>query len=265
MALFLNFIFPASASLFLTAMTVIGVTTSALGGISEATGKNIQYSKFLNAGASDISKETKISSKAGMLLVYSPSLAAALASFAVPGFAVAGRCLLVGIVLSLHFFKRVFEVLFIHQYSGQMILKSAITISMAYCINTVTLLYAQYLTQDTPEPSFDLKNAGILLFLIGITGNFYHHYLLSKLRKKKEKGYKIPSGGLFSLVICPHYLFEIIGFLGLALISQTLFSFSWFLGTLFYLMGRSHATRKWYLSKFENYSGDVKALIPFVF
>ncbi|KAH7661635.1 3-oxo-5-alpha-steroid 4-dehydrogenase (NADP(+)) protein [Dioscorea alata] len=267
MALFLDFIFPAPASLFLAAMTVIGVTTSALGGISEATGKNIQYSKFLNAGAGDISKETKISSRAGMLLVYSPSLAAAaLASFAVPGFAVAGRCLLVRIVLSLHFFKRVFEVLFIHQYSGQMmILKPVITISMAYCINTVTLLYAQYLTQDTPEPSFDLRNAGIPLFLIGITGNFYHHYLLSKLRKKDEKGYKIPTEGLFSLVICPHYLFEIIGFLGLALTSQTLYSFSWFLGTLFYLMGRSYATRKWYLSKFENFSGDVKALIPFVF
>ncbi|KAM0951957.1 putative 3-oxo-5-alpha-steroid 4-dehydrogenase (NADP(+)) [Dioscorea sansibarensis] len=265
MALFQDIIFPAPASLFLTAMTMIGVTTSALGGMSEANGKNIQYSKFWNAGAGDIGKESKISSRVGMLLVYLPALAAALASFAVPGFAVAGRCLLVRTVLSLHFFKRVFEVLFIHQYSGQMILKSAITISMAYCINTVTLLYAQYLTQDTPEPLFDLKNAGILLFVCGITGNFYHHYLLSKLRKKSEKGYRIPTGGLFSLVICPHYLFEVIGFLGLALISQTLFSFSWFSGTLFYLMGRSYSTRKWYLSKFENFPGDVKALIPFVF
>ncbi|KAH7661634.1 3-oxo-5-alpha-steroid 4-dehydrogenase (NADP(+)) protein [Dioscorea alata] len=265
MALFQDLIFPAPPSLFLTAMTVISFTSLVYAGISEAIGKNLQYSKFWNAGVADIRKETRISGRAGMLFTYLPPLAAALASFAVPGFPVSGRSLLVRTVLSLHFFKRVFEVVFIHQYSGQMTLKYAIAGTMNDFLNTVSLLYAQYLTQDTPEPSFDLKSVGILLFLIGITGNFYHHYLLSKLRKKNDKGYKIPTGGLFSLVICPHYLFEIIDFLGIALISQTLYSFTWFSGALVYLMGRSYSTRKWYLSKFENFPGDVKALIPFVF
>lgn len=69
------------------------------------------------------------------------------------------------------------------------------------------MIYAQYLTQGISEPSFNLEYAGVVLFLVGILGNFYHHFLLSKLRVKGDKGYKIPKGGLFSLVICPHYLF----------------------------------------------------------
>ncbi|PPS03344.1 hypothetical protein GOBAR_AA17323 [Gossypium barbadense] len=66
-----------------------------------------------------------------------------------------------------------------------------------------------------------------------ISGNFYHHYLLSKLRTNGDKEYKIPKGGLFELAICPHYL--------------------------------SYVTRKWYMSKFEDFPKEVKALIPFVF
>jgi len=104
-----------------------------------------------------------------------------------------------------------------------------------------------------------------VLFLIGISGNFYHHYLLSKLRGEGEREYRIPKGGLFELVICPHYLFEIIGFLGISFISQTSYAISFTLGSIFYLMGRSYATRKWYLSKFEDFSEDVKALIPYAF
>ncbi|MBA0571140.1 hypothetical protein Golob_004730, partial [Gossypium lobatum] len=77
-----------------------------------------------------------------------------------------------------------------------------------------------------------------------ISGNFYHHYLLSKLRTKGDKEYKIPKGGLFELVICPHYLFEILEFLGISLISQTLYSFSVTLGSALYLMCRSYVTRK---------------------
>lgn len=155
--------------------------------------------------------------------------------------------------------------LVVHQFSGGMILDSAIPISLSYFLSTASMIYAQHLSQDISEPPVDLKYPGILLFLIGIGGNFYHHYLLSKLRGKGDKEYKIPKGGLFDLVICPHYLFEIIEFLGISFISQTLYAFSFTLGTIFYLMGRSYATRKWYLSKFENFPEDVKALIPYLF
>ncbi|MFS7994189.1 putative 3-oxo-5-alpha-steroid 4-dehydrogenase (NADP(+)) [Helianthus anomalus] len=158
------------------------------------------------------------------------------------------------------------QVLFLHKYSGSVGLESAIVVTLSYTLSTVTMLYAQYLSGDFPNPSVDLKYVGVGLFLTGIIGNFYHHYLLAKLRKEGDKEYKIPQGGLFDLVICPHYLFEILGYVGISCISQTVYTFVFTLGTMFYLMGRSHATREWYLTKFgDKFPKEVKAFIPYVF
>ena len=146
-----------------------------------------------------------------------------------------------------------------------MFLDSAIPITLSYFISAATMTYAQHLTEGLPEPPIDLMYPGVVVFLLGIIGNFYHHYLLSKLRGNGEKEYKIPKGGLFELVICPHYLFEIIGFYGVSFISQTIYAFCFTIGTTFYLLGRSYSTRQWYLSKFEDFPTNVKAVIPFVF
>ncbi|KAL4599346.1 hypothetical protein ACB092_11G120100 [Castanea dentata] len=265
MSVFLSFIFPPPPSLFIKAMSVVSLTSLAYTGFSEARGKHLNYSKFWNANSpKSTTKQIKLSSRTGMLFLYTPAFLAALTSFVLfPHHDF--RTLLLKSALALHFFKRIFEVLVVHQFSGGMILDSAIPISLSYFLSTASMIYAQYLSQDISEPPVDLKYPGILLFLIGIGGNFYHHYLLSKLRGKGDKEYRIPNGGLFDLVICPHYLFEIIDFLGISFISQTLYAFSFTLGTIFYLMGRSYATRRWYLSKFETFPEDVKALIPYLF
>ncbi|KAJ7974829.1 3-oxo-5-alpha-steroid 4-dehydrogenase family protein [Quillaja saponaria] len=225
----------------------------------------MQYSKFWNSNSQvSVDKQKKLSSKTGMLMAYTPAFLVGVASFWI--FPHEGlRFQLISFALTIHFFKRIFEVLFVHKYSANMILDSAITVTLGYFITTATMIYSQHLTQGFPEPPIDLKYPGIVLFLIGINGNFYHHYLLSKLRGKGEKEYKIPKGGLFDLVICPHYLFEIILFIGVSFISQTLYAYSVAIGTTFYLMGRSVATRKWYLSKFDDFPKGVKALIPIVF
>ncbi|KAL2943041.1 Steroid 5-alpha-reductase DET2 [Bienertia sinuspersici] len=144
-------------------------------------------------------------------------------------------------------------------------LDAAIPISLSYFFSTVTMIYAQHVSGEFPEPSINLQYAGVGLFLLGIGGNLYHHYILSTLRRKGEKEYKIPKGGLFNLVICPHYLFEVLGFVGVSCIAQTPYTLAFTAGTTIYLMGRSYATKKWYLSKFEDFPKDVKAFLPFIF
>ncbi|KAG4127190.1 hypothetical protein ERO13_D10G202350v2 [Gossypium hirsutum] len=146
-----------------------------------------------------------------------------------------------------------------------MTLDTMIIILFSYLFLSSSLIYTQNLNQELLEPWIDLKYPGIVLFLIGISGDFYHHFLLSKLRTKGSKDYKVPKRGLFELVICPHYLVEILGFLGISLISQTLYSFSTTLGTALYLMARSYAAKRWYISKFEDFPKEVNALIPCVF
>ncbi|KAI3809302.1 hypothetical protein L1987_25273 [Smallanthus sonchifolius] len=261
-------LFPPPSSLFVTAMSILSCLSLANGGYMETKGQHIQYSKFFNVEATSKKpkdQESKLASRNGMLLVYTPAFLVGLASL----MAFRGRDLRFVMVISaliVHFFKRVIEVLFVHKYSGYMALEAAIPICLSYTISTVTMIYTQYLSQASLEPLVDLKHVGATLFLVGIVGNFYHHWILSSLREKGDRQYKIPTGGLFDLVICPHYLFEILEFIGVSCISQTMYSVCFTFGTICYLMGRSLATREWYVLKFgEKFNKDVKALIPYIF
>jgi very-long-chain enoyl-CoA reductase len=161
-------------------------------------------------------------------------------------------------------------VLFVHRYSGSMPVDTAVTIGTSYLLSTANMIYAQHLSRGLPDPPVDLLYPGVAVFAVGIAGNFYHHYLLSKLRSGGggggggDKGYKIPRGGLFQLVTCPHYLFEILGFFGFAMIAQTVYALAVATGTAAYLAGRSCATRRWYESKFDEFPARIKALVPFV-
>ncbi|EOY10527.1 3-oxo-5-alpha-steroid 4-dehydrogenase [Theobroma cacao] len=263
MSLLMKFLFPPS--LFVTATSLISFTPLVISGLSEKRGKHLQYSKFFGVG-SQTSAESKIklSSRAAMVTLYTPAFLAGVFSFGM--FPDEGlRFLLLKSAITIHFFKRILESLFVHKYSGEMAIDSMVAILLSYFISSALMIFSQHLTVGLPEPAIDMMYPGILWFSIGISGNFYHHYLLSKLRGNGAKEYKIPKGGLFDFVTCPHYLFEVLVFWGFAFISQTLNSFSFALGTTFYLMGRSYATRRWYLSKFEDFPEKVKAMIPFVF
>ncbi|GMI80512.1 hypothetical protein like AT5G16010 [Hibiscus trionum] len=255
----LEIVFPPSWGVI--AASVFTLISSAILGVLEAKGTHLKYSKFFNASSSI---SPKVPSRVGMLFFYTPPFLVGVASFwHFPNGDL--RFLLLKSAITIHFFKRIFEVNFIHKFSGEMALDTMITVLVGYLFLSSSLVYTQILNQGLPEPSIDLKCCGVVLFLVGICGNFYHHYLLSKLRTKGGKDYKIPKGGLFELVICPHYLFEIVGFMGISLISQTLFSFSATLGCAVYLGCRSYVTRRWYISKFDDFPKEVKALIPFVF
>ena len=77
--------------------------------------------------------------------------------------------------------------------------------------------------------------------------------------------YVVPHGGLFTMIACPHYLFEIISFWGLSLISQDIVGVFLTFPVMGNLTGRSIATTKYYLSKLEDYPKTRKHLIPLFF
>ena len=70
---------------------------------------------------------------------------------------------------------------------------------------------------------------GVLVFCAGNALQCHSHWILARLRAKitgkrgdhlqsTAEGYALPEGGAFALVSCPHYLGEIVIYLGLALI-----------------------------------------------
>ncbi|RLN34384.1 very-long-chain enoyl-CoA reductase-like [Panicum miliaceum] len=273
----LPFLYPPPASVYVAAMSAVSLMSMANAGLAELRGNHMAYSKFWHvvaAGAGGGKQQQRgggggalLKSRDGMLVAYAPALVAAAASFAVPGAVDGARAQILSAALAVHFLKRVLEVLFVHRYSGSMPLDTAVTIGTSYLLSTVTMIYTQHLSRGLPDPPVDLLYPGVAVFAVGIAGNFYHHYLLSRLRADDgggDKGYKIPRGGLFELVTCPHYLFEITGFFGFAMIGQTVYALAVATGTAAYLAGRSCATRRWYESKFKEFPARIKALVPFV-
>lgn len=160
----------------------------------------------------------------------------------------------------IHFSKRVLESLFLHKYSGPV---GTFTTILIACFYSLAAYIIGWLNRS-PIPEMDIWFAtGILLFFLGIGGNFYHHKLLADLRKK-SLDYFIPKGGLFKYVVCPHYLFEIITWTGIFLLSRHLGALLVLIFIVAYLTARSLRTLKWYHEKFKKFPKDRKAILPFI-
>ncbi|KAA8539047.1 hypothetical protein F0562_025739 [Nyssa sinensis] len=162
-----SFVYEQPSS-FITAMAVINLLALAYLGISETVDKHLPYSKFWNVNSqiSSANQMIKFSSRTAMLIGYTPAFLVAVASFVIfPENRI--RFLLVKSALTFHFFKRLFEVLFVHRYSGGMALSTLFQISFSYFNFSASMIYIQHLSQGFPEPLMDLKCLGSAFYLIG--------------------------------------------------------------------------------------------------
>eukprot|EP00877_Chromochloris_zofingiensis_P002251 jgi/Chrzof1/12026/Cz06g18170.t1 len=111
---------------------------------------------------------------------------------------------------------------------------------------------------------------GVLLFLVGNVMQFASHQALAQLSRGKQPTresnvYKIPQGWLFNYVSCPHYMAEILLYLGLVLLtSGRLNSILIFIWVAANLVLAAAATHSWYRAHFKTYPLQRKALIPLV-
>jgi very-long-chain enoyl-CoA reductase len=213
----------------------------------------MEYSKFRTSKG--------ISSRIGMLLIYGLPLVAlfmgALSYLLHPS----QYQIIVFGALFIHFTKRILEVLFLHKYSGPMNPYTAILIAFFY---SLTAFLPVYLNRQPLMQAMDaLAYVGLALFVVSEGLNFLHHKILSNLRRDTME-YVVPRGGLFEWVACPHFLFEIMAWLGLFLLFRHLAMFLFFAFMAAYLTGRSLRTLKWYREKFADFPPERKAIFPFV-
>ncbi|CAO3642869.1 unnamed protein product [Cunninghamella echinulata] len=205
------------------------------------------YSKFTKLNKKDI----MVPSRLGMLVIYIPSLIVCLISLFSWSSSQPIHVQLVSFFSSLHFLKRLYEVLFVHRYSGQSVLQHNIIISFSYVGFSICQLYFTSLVPSHALNQSEMK-LGMCLFFLGEGLNHYHHCILSNLRSGESKEYKIPTGGLFKYIWCPHYLGEIISFIAMTFLSQHILVFIFQLSSAAYLAVRAYNTKLWYHQRFKS-------------
>lgn len=223
------------------------------------------YSKFSKAAAAG--GATMLGSQAGMLAIYVPP--AAVSALALATAPVAnGREGVVALLLLVHFAKRIGEVLCVHRYSGQMVRSTAGFIGAFYSLVVLIVVSQQRAVPASVYTAATLP-AALGLYTVGQAGNLLHHQLLARMRttsEAKKPAYSIPTGGLFGLCATPHYAFEVLAWLGIALAAQQLNALLAALGMASYLAGRAVATSRWYREQFgEAWPSSRKHMVPFVF
>ncbi|MEQ9363182.1 MAG: hypothetical protein RIF32_03010 [Leptospirales bacterium] len=219
---------------------------------------HLAYSKFRKGAGG-------ISTRAGMLIIYGLPLLVVLLGYNAVQRPDSPYHIVLFLALAVHFGKRCLEVIFVHRYSRPMGIGTALLIGGLYSYIAFAAHFKQNVEISMLEgdslPLAPLILGG-LIFLAGQAGNLYHHLLLRDLRGEGETGYVIPRGGLFGMVTAPHYLFEIIAWIGYAVMARHLGLWGIVLIIAGYLAGRAKQTREWYLKSVPGYPEDRKALVP---
>ncbi|UTW63896.1 DUF1295 domain-containing protein [bacterium SCSIO 12741] len=109
-----------------------------------------------------------------------------------------------------------------------------------------------------------LFGLGSALFVIGFMLHFRSDRILIGLRTSSDEGYKIPFGFAYRYVSSPNYLGEIVEWLGYVLLTGSPAALTFWVWTLANLYPRALANHKWYLTKFEDYPKNRKAILPFI-
>ncbi len=105
---------------------------------------------------------------------------------------------------------------------------------------------------------------GILIFITGYIINKKSDAVLNNLKRKNNKKYSIPYGGLYRWISSPNYLGEIIEWAGWALLTWSLSGSVFFIFTIANLFPRAIMNHKWYKNNFREYPQNRKALLPFI-
>ncbi|KIW06460.1 uncharacterized protein PV09_02902 [Verruconis gallopava] len=154
-----------------------------------------------------------------------------------------------------HFIKRELETIFVHRFSAATmplfnifknsghywLLAGANIAYWTYSPNSVAQQHAKLdLTQDP------LTAVGLVMFTVGELFNLYTHIVLSNLRPKGTTTRGIPKGFSFGIVTCPNYMWEVVSWTGIWIVTR-----SW--STFFFLVVAAAQMAAWAMKKERRY------------
>ncbi|XP_013890008.1 polyprenal reductase, partial [Austrofundulus limnaeus] len=131
-------------------------------------------------------------------------------------------------------------------------------------------------TAEGPGPLLSqldwIQGAGLVLFVGASLLQHQSMVLLARLRtgntgRVETLAHRMPEGGCFQLVSCPHYFAELLIYVSLSLVFGGL-SLTWWLVVLYVLFNQALAgqlSHELYISRYKSYPKCRRAFIPYVF
>jgi very-long-chain enoyl-CoA reductase len=172
---------------------------------------------------------------------------------------------------SLHFVRRIWESAFVHRYSKAQIGPGDYLTEYVYYWGFGAWIAWSVTAPAQHTPLVSLRVLGLALFFLAEAGNARAHRVLRELRAPGGRERQIPRGLLFQRLSCPHYLFEILSWLGFNLVTQTWAGLAFMLVGAGILGAWAHTRHAAYRKEFDGQDGrdkypdERRALIPFVF
>ncbi|XP_038136618.1 polyprenol reductase [Cyprinodon tularosa] len=182
---------------------------------------------------------------------------------------------LVQLLLCVHSLRRLLECLFVSVFSdGSMHLVQYLFGLGYYIVLGLTVLCSDKMARgpSTHLNQLDwMQTAGFLLFIAASLVQHQSMVLFAGLRKGKSGrvetlAHRVPEGGWFELVSCPHYFAELLIYISLGFVLGR-FSVTWWLVVLYVLFNQALAGQlchDLYVTKYESYPKHRRAFIPFV-
>ncbi|KAM9358016.1 polyprenal reductase [Symphorus nematophorus] len=183
--------------------------------------------------------------------------------------------LLVQLLLCVHSLRRLLECLYVSVFSDGVIHLVQYVFGLGYYVLLgLTVLCSDRLGRGTGTLLSQLDwfhVAGSALFIGASLMQHQSMVLLARLRTGKSGSvetlaHRVPVGGWFELVSCPHYFAELLIYISLSLVHGGL-SLTWWLVVLYVLFNQALAAQlchDLYISKYDSYPKHRKAFIPFV-
>jgi very-long-chain enoyl-CoA reductase len=172
---------------------------------------------------------------------------------------------------TVHFTKRLLESQFLHIYSlrGAKVVMHGCFTSAAFVFY---IFFAFTIGASVSHSSYSDESFGpntklyMGLFFLSVLLNFIHHYKLRLLKVGADATGKrtFPNGLGFEYVACPHYTAEVLTWFLWAAISNTFFSWCFFIATTALLL-RWSKQRFLRYTEMEGFPKHRTALIPYLY
>ncbi|EUT79083.1 hypothetical protein PFAG_05655 [Plasmodium falciparum Santa Lucia] len=172
---------------------------------------------------------------------------------------------LTNLIFEIHLLRRFFEQLFLVRTTTKSFMHIfSYLLGISFYIITPFSLY----NKEKINYNWSIISP-LLLFIIGNIIQFDSHLRLARLRpkgiKKSDTFYKVPYGGFFHFVSCPHYFAEILIYFSFFLLNKNITCSLNFLLVSLILIKNGILTHEWYLKVLaDTYPKNRKIIFPYI-